>query len=81
MTSGTPALKSARLLDQVQKRARYLQYSSYNLIKLSLFDTFYYIYRRKSSCMRHPCYIVVTEVEALLTMVSTARKAPAAARS
>ena len=31
--------------------------------------------------MRHPNYIGVTGVEALLTMVSTARKAPAAAHN
>tara|TARA_B110000971_G_scaffold159326_1_gene162810 strand:- start:185 stop:385 length:201 start_codon:yes stop_codon:yes gene_type:complete len=31
--------------------------------------------------MQHPIYICVTEVEALLTMAATERKAPAAARN
>ena len=44
MTPGTPALKSARLLYQVQKRARYPQYNSYKLKNLYLLGTLIFFY-------------------------------------
>jgi hypothetical protein len=81
MTPGTPALKSARLLDQVQERARYLQYNSYNLKNYIYRVLFYFLNRHKSSGMRHTSYIGMAGVEALLGMVAAEPKSHAAARN
>jgi site-specific recombinase XerD len=71
-------LKSARLLDQVQERVRYLHYS------LKTVKTYLYWMRfvirwiaAQGTGMRHPRDMGVTVVEAFLTMMATERKASA----
>ena len=78
MKPGTPPLKSARLLDQVRERVRYLHYS------LKTEKTYLYWIRffirwiaPQGAGMRHPRDMGVTEVEAFLTMMATERKASA----
>jgi hypothetical protein len=76
MRSGTPPLKSARLLDQVQERVRYLHYSL-KTEKAYLYWMRFFIRWNAAhgSGIRHPRDIRVTEVEAFLTMMATERKA------
>ena len=78
MKPGTPPLKSARLLDQVQERVRYLHYSL-KTEKAYLYWIRFFIRwnAAQGSGMRHPRDMGVTEVEAFLTMMATERKASA----
>jgi hypothetical protein len=79
MKPGTPPLKSARLLDQVQERVRYLHYSL-KTEKAYLYWIRFFIrwIAAQGAGMRHPRDMGVTEVEAFLTMMATERKASAA---
>ena len=78
MKPGTPPLKSARLLDQVQERVCYLHYSL-KTEKAYLYWIRFFIRwnAAQGSGMRHPRDMGVTEVEAFLTMMATERKASA----
>ena len=78
MKPGTPPLKSARLLDQVQERVRYLHYSL-KTEKAYLYWIRFFIrwIAAQGAGMRHPRDMGVTEVEAFLTMMATERKASA----
>jgi integron integrase len=75
---GTPPLKSARLLDQVKERARYLHYSL-KTEKAYLYSIRFFIRwnAAQGPGMRHPRDMGVAEVEAFLTMMATERKASA----
>jgi integron integrase len=66
-----PALKSARLLDQLRERVRYLHYS------LRTEEAYVYWCRWfiRFHSMRHPREMGKPEVEAFLTMLATERKA------
>jgi hypothetical protein len=78
MKPGTPPLKSARLLDQVKERVRYLHYSL-KTEKAYLYWIRFFIrwIAAQGAGMRHPRDMGVTEVEAFLTMMATERKASA----
>ena len=78
MKPGTPPLKSARLLDQVEERGRYLHYSL-KTEKAYLYWMRFFIRwnAAQGSGMQHPRDMGVTEVEAFLTMMATERKASA----
>jgi site-specific recombinase XerD len=78
MKPGTPPLKSARLLVQVQERVRYLHYSL-KTEKAYLYWIRFFIRwnAAQGSGMRHPRNMGVTEVEAFLTMMATECKASA----
>ncbi|OIQ80004.1 tyrosine recombinase XerC [mine drainage metagenome] len=78
MKPGTPPLKSARLLDQVRERVRYLHYSL-KTEKAYLYWIRFFIrwIAAQGAGMRHPRDMGVTEVEAFLTMMATERKASA----
>lgn len=80
MKLGTPALKSARLLDQVKERVRSLHYSL-KTEKAYLYWIRFFIrwIAAQGAGMRHPRDMGVTEVEAFLTMMATQRKASASA--
>jgi integron integrase len=75
---GTPPLKSARLLDQVRERVRYLHYSL-KTEKAYLYWMRFFIrwIAAQGAGMRHRRDMGVTEVEAFLTMMATERKASA----
>lgn len=77
MKPGTPALRSTRLLDQVQERVRYFHYSlstekAYPVLG-TLFHPLAWPRRRYAASARHGA----PEVEALLTMLATERRVSA----
>jgi integron integrase len=70
MKPGSQPLKSARLLDQVRERARYLHYSL-STEKSYLYWVRFFIRWHQ---LKHPRDMGAAEVEAFLTMLATARK-------
>ena len=77
MKPGTPPLKSARLLDQVKERVRYLHYSL-KTEKAYLYWIRFFIRwsATQPGGMRHPRDIGVQDVEAFLSMMANERKVP-----
>jgi integrase len=73
MKPGAPPLRSARLLDQVRERARYLHYSL-STEKVYLFWVRFFI---RWHGLRHPRDMGAPEVEAFLAMLATERKVSA----
>jgi integrase len=75
MKPGTPLLQSARLLDQVRERVRYLHYSL-KTEKAYLYWIRFFIRwcTTQSGVMRHPRDLGVIEVEAFLSMLANERK-------
>jgi integron integrase len=69
MKPGNPPLQSARLLDQLRERARYLHYSL-STEKLYLYWVRFFI---RWHGLRHPRDMGAQEVEAFLTMLATER--------
>jgi integron integrase len=78
MKPGTPLLQSARLLDQVRERVRYLHYSL-KTEKAYLYWIRFFIRwcATQSGVMRHPRDLGVIEVEAFLSMLANERKVSA----
>lgn len=78
MKPGAPMLQSARLLDQVRERVRYLHYSL-KTEKAYLYWIRFFIRwsASQSGAMRHPRDMGVMEVEAFLSMPANQRKVSA----
>ena len=78
MKPGTPPLKSARLLDQMRERIRYLHYSL-STEKVYLYWVRFFIRRHgRAGKMQHPRDIGAPGVEAFLTMLAKDRRVSAA---
>ncbi len=78
MKPGTPPLRSARLLDQVRERVRYMHYSL-KTEKAYLYWVRFFIRwgATQPGGMRHPRDMGVAEVEAFLSMMANERKVSA----
>ena len=73
MKPGMPVMRSARLLDQVRERIRYLHYSLSTEKAYLYWVRFFVRWSGRSEGMRHPRDMGVREVEAFLTMLATER--------
>jgi integron integrase len=73
MKPGSPPLRSARLLDQLRERLRYMHYSL-STEKVYLYWVRFFI---RWHGLRHPRDMGAPEVEAFLTMLATQRKVSA----
>jgi integron integrase len=72
-----PILQSARLLDQVFERIRYLHYSLSTEKTYVYWIKFYIRWHGRNGVMRHPREMGTPEVEAFLTMLATERRVSA----
>ena len=77
MKPGMPVMRSARLLDQVRERIRYLHYSLSTEKAYLYWVRFFVRWSGRSEGMRHPRDMGVREVEAFLTMLATERRVSA----
>ncbi|MDO9405891.1 MAG: phage integrase N-terminal SAM-like domain-containing protein [Polaromonas sp.] len=75
MKPGVPALQSARLLDQVRERIRYLHYSL-KTVKAYLYWVRFFVRwsATQPGGMRHPGDMGARDVEAFLSMMANERK-------
>jgi Phage integrase, N-terminal SAM-like domain len=73
MKTGTPVLRSIRLLDQVRERIRYLHYSLQTEKAYLHWVGFFIRWHGRDAAMRHPRDMGAAEVEAFLTMLATER--------
>ena len=79
MKPGAPPLQSARLLDQVRERIRYLHYSL-KTEKACLYWVRFFVRwsATQPGGMRHPRDMSAHDVEAFLSMIANERRASAA---
>ena len=74
MKPGKPVLQSARLLDQVRERIRYMHYSLSTETTYLYWVKFFIRWHGRNGLMRHPREMAGPEIEAFLTMLATERK-------
>jgi integron integrase len=74
MKPGKPVLQSARLLDQVRERIRYMHYSLSTETTYLYWVKFFIRWHGRNGVMRHPREMGGPEIEAFLTMLATERK-------
>ena len=77
MKPGTPPLQSARLLDQVRERIRYMHYSLKTEKAYIYWIRFFIRWSAAQGGMRHPRDMGNREVEAFLSMMANERKVSA----
>ena len=77
MKPRNPPLQSARLLDQVRERIRYLHYSLSTEKTYLYWVRFYVRWHGRNGTMTHPRDMGAKQVEAFLTMLATERKVSA----
>ena len=77
MKPRNPPLQSARLLDQVRERIRYLHYSLSTEKTYLYWVRFYVRWHGRNGKMTHPRDMGAKQVEAFLTMLATERKVSA----
>ena len=77
MKPDAPPLHSARLLDQLRERIRYLHYSLSTEQVYVYWVRFFIRWSGRGGAMRHPRDIGAPGVEAFLTMLATERKVSA----
>jgi integron integrase len=77
MKPRNPPLQSARLLDQVRERIRYLHYSLSTEKTYLYWIRFYVRWHGRNGTMTHPRDMGAKQVEAFLTMLATERKVSA----
>ncbi|MBK6568191.1 MAG: phage integrase N-terminal SAM-like domain-containing protein [Burkholderiales bacterium] len=77
MKPDAPPLHSARLLDQLRERIRYLHYSLSTEQVYVYWVRFFIRWSGRGGSMRHPRDIGAPGVEAFLTMLATERKVSA----
>lgn len=77
MKPRNPPLQSARLLDQVRERIRYLHYSLSTEKTYLYWVRFFILWHGRTHKMTHPRDMGAKEVEAFLTMLATERKVSA----
>ena len=73
MKPGAPPLRSARLLDQVRERIRYLHYSLSTEKVYLYWIRFFIRWHGRDGTMKHPRSLGAPEIEAFLTMLATER--------
>ena len=77
----TPVFRSARLLDQLRERIRYLHYSLQTKKGYLYWARFFIRWHGRNGTMRHPKDMGKQEVESFLTMLANERQvAPATHR-
>ena len=69
-----PPLVSARLMDQVRERVRYLHYSLKTEKAYLYWARFFVLWSARQGGMRHPKDLGATEVQAFLTMLANERR-------
>jgi integron integrase len=77
MKPRNPPLQSARLLDQLRERIRYLHYSLSTEKTYLYWVRFFILWHGRTHKMTHPRDMGAKEVEAFLTMLATERKVSA----
>lgn len=77
MKPGNPPLQSARVLDQLRERIRYMHYSLSTEQVYVYWVRFFIRWSAKGGQMRHPRDMGAPEVEAFLTHLATARQVSA----
>src|SRR5659263_254407 len=77
MKPGNPPLQSARVLDQLRERIRYMHYSLSTEQVYVYWVRFFIRWSAKGGQMRHPRDMGTPEVEAFLTNLATARQVSA----
>ncbi len=77
MKPGYPPLRSARLLDQMRERIRYMHYSLSTEHVYLYWVRFFIRWQGRNGQMRHPRDMGPREVEAFLTMLANERKVSA----
>lgn len=75
MKSSTPPLQSARLLDQLRERIRYMHYSLSTERTYVYWVRFFVRWSARGGAIRHPRNMGAADVEAFLSMLTTQRKA------
>jgi integron integrase len=74
MKPGTPPLQSARLLDQLRERIRYMHYSLSTEKVYVYWVRLFIRWHGRGGQMKHPRTMGAPEIEAFLTMLATERK-------
>ena len=80
MKPGMPVMRSARLLDQVRERIRYLHYSLSTEKAYLYWVRFFVRWSGRSEGMRHPRDMGKTEIEAFLSMMTNERSKMSASK-